>query len=54
MDKAGIRFSGSRYINIEFDPETKKAIITAIIDNTTIAGTVTLTAAKAAKIMGGK
>ncbi len=50
MDRAGIRFAGSRYINIEFDPETKKAIIKAIIDDTTIAGTVTLTAAKAAKM----
>ena len=53
MDKAGIRFTGSRYIDIEFDPETKKAIIKAIIDDTTIAGAVTLTAAKAAK-MGDK
>lgn len=53
MDKAGIRFTGSRYIDIEFDPETKKAIIKAIVDDTTIAGTVTLTAAKAAK-MGEK
>ena len=50
MDKAGIRFPGSRYIDIEFDPETKKAIIKAIIDDTTIAGTVKLTAAKAAKM----
>ncbi len=53
MDKAGIRFTGSRYIDIEFDPETKKATIKAILDNTTVAGTVTLTAAKAAK-MGEK
>lgn len=53
MDKAGIRFTGSRYIDIEFDPETKKAIIKATIDDTIIAGTVTLTAAKAAK-MGDK
>ena len=50
MDKAGIRFTGSRYINIEFDPETKKATIKAIIDDTAVAGTVTLTAAKAAKM----
>lgn len=54
MDKAGIRFSGSRYIDIEFDPETKKATIKAIINDSSIAGTVTLTAAKATKIMGGK
>lgn len=53
MDKAAIRFSGSRYIDIEFDPTTKKATIKAILDNTTVAGTVTLTAAKAAK-MGEK
>ena len=50
MDKAAIRFTGSRYIDIEFDPETKKATIKAIIDDTTIAGSVTLTAAKAAKM----
>ncbi len=53
MDRAGVRFSRSRYINIELDPETKKATITAVLDDTTIAGTVTLTAAKAAK-MGNK
>ena len=50
MDKVGVRFSGDRYVNVELDPETKKAIIKAIIDDTTIAGTVTLTAAKAAKM----
>lgn len=50
MYKAGIRFSGSRSMCVEFDPETKKAVIKAIIDDTTIAGTVTLTAAKAAKM----
>lgn len=50
MDKVGVRFSGSRYLNIEFDPSTKKATITAEIDGTTVAGTVTLTAAKAAKM----
>ena len=54
MDRAGIRFSGSKYINIELDPETKKVTIIAEIDGTAVAGTVTLTAAKAAKIMGGK
>lgn len=53
MDKVGVRFSGSRYINLELDPETKKATITAVIDDTAVAGTVTLTAAKAAK-MGEK
>ncbi len=53
MDKVGVRFSSDRYINVELDPETKKATITAIIDGTAIAGTVTLTAAKAAK-MGDK
>lgn len=53
MDKAGIRFTGSRYINIEFDPETKKATIKAVIDDIIVAGMVTLTAAKAAK-MGEK
>ena len=50
MDKVGVRFSGSRYINVELDPETKKATITAVLDDTTVAGTVTLTAAKAAKM----
>ena len=50
MDRAGIRFSGSRYINIEFDPENNKATIIAVIDGETIAGNVTLTAAKAAKM----
>lgn len=54
MDRAGIRFSESRYINIEFDPENNKATIVAIINDTAIAGTVTLTAAKAAKMMGDK
>ena len=53
MDRAAIRFSGSRYINIEFNPENNKAIIIAVIDGETIAGNVTLTAAKAAK-MGSK
>lgn len=50
MDKVGVRFSGSRYINVELDPETKKATITAVLDDTIVAGTVTLTAAKAAKM----
>lgn len=50
MDRVGVRFSGSRYINVELDPETKKATITAVIDGTAVAGTVTLTAAKAAKM----
>lgn len=50
MDKAAIRFTGSRYINIEFDPENNKATIIAVIDGETIAGNVTLTAAKAAKM----
>jgi len=50
MDKVGVRFSGDRYINVELDPETKKVTITAVIDNTAVAGTVTLTAAKAAKM----
>ena len=50
MDKVGVRFNGSRYINVELDPETKKATITAVLDDTTVAGTVTLTAAKAAKM----
>lgn len=53
MDKAGVRFSNSRYINFELDPETNKVTITAVIDDTAVAGTVTLTAAKAAK-MGDK
>ena len=50
MDKVGVRFAGDKYINVEFDPETKKATITAVIDGTAVAGTVTLTAAKAAKM----
>ena len=50
MDKVGVRFSGSRYINVELDPVTKKATITAVLNDTTVAGTVTLTAAKAAKM----
>lgn len=49
MDKASVRFSNSKYINFELDPATKKVTITAVIDDTTIAGTVTLTA-KAAKM----
>lgn len=53
MDKAGVRFSNSKYINFELDPETKKVTITAVIDDTAVAGTVTLTAAKAAR-MGEK
>ncbi len=50
MDKACIRFASDRYINIELDPKTKKATIVAIIGETTVAGNVTLTAAKAAKM----
>ena len=50
MDKAGIRFTGDRYINIELDPETNKATIIATLGDTTVAGSVTLTAAKAAKM----
>lgn len=50
MDKAGVRFSNSKYINFELDPTTKKVTITAVLDDTTVAGTVTLTAAKAAKM----
>lgn len=50
MDRVGVRFSGSKYINVELDPETKKATITAVLDDTTVTGTVTLTAAKAAKM----
>ena len=50
MDHAGVRFSGSRYFNIEFNPENNKATIVAVINDTTVAGTVTLTAAKAAKM----
>lgn len=50
MDKVGVRFSGDRYVNVELDPETKKATITAVLDGTAVAGTVTLTAAKAAKM----
>lgn len=53
MDKAGVRFSNSKYLNFELDPNTKKVTITAVLDDTTVAGTVTLTAAKAAK-MGDK
>lgn len=53
MDKAGVRFSNSKYINFELDPATKKVTITAVIDDTAVAGTVTLTATKAAK-MGEK
>lgn len=53
MDKAVVRFSNSKYINFELDPTTKKVTITAVIDDTAVAGTVTLTAAKAAK-MGDK
>lgn len=54
MNKTGIRFSGSEYLYIELDPETKKVTITAEINGTAVAGTTTLTAAKAAKLMGGK
>ena len=50
MDRAGIRFSNSEYLNFELDPETKKVTIIAVIDGTAVAGTVTLTAAKAAKM----
>lgn len=50
MDRVGVRFSGSKYINVELDPETKKVTIIADIDGTTVAGTVTLTAGKAAKM----
>lgn len=50
MDRVGVRFSGSKYINVELDPETNKATITAVLNDTTVAGTVTLTAAKAAKM----
>lgn len=50
MVKAGVRFSNSEYIYFELDPTTKKVTITAVIDDTTVAGEVTLTAAKAAKI----
>lgn len=50
MDKAGVRFSNSEYLSFELDPETKKVTITAVIDGTAVAGTVTLTAAKAAKM----
>lgn len=53
MVKAGVKFSNSEYLYFELDPETKKVTITAVIDNTAVAGTVTLTAAKAAK-MGEK
>ena len=53
MDKAGVRFSNTEYLNFELDPATKKVTITAVINDTTVAGTVTLTAAKAAK-MGEK
>ena len=53
MNNAGVRFSNSEYIYFELDPETKKVTITAVIDDTAVAGTVTLTAAKAAK-MGEK
>ena len=53
MDKAGVRFSNSEYLNFELDPATKKVTITAVINDTAVAGTVTLTAAKAAK-MGDK
>ena len=50
MDRAGVRFSNSEYLYFELDPATKKVTITAVIDDTAIAGTVTLTAAKAAKM----
>lgn len=50
MDRAGIRFSGDRYINIELNPETNKVTIIATLGDTTVAGNVTLTAAKAAKM----
>lgn len=53
MDKTGIRFSNSEYLYFELDPTTKKVTISAVIDDTAVAGTVTLTAAKAAK-MGEK
>lgn len=54
MDKVGVRLAGGRYINIELDPDTKKVNIIAVIDGRTVAGTVTLTAAKAAKMEGSK
>ena len=50
MDKAGIRFAGDRYINIELYPATNKATIIANLGDTTVAGSVTLTATKAAKM----
>lgn len=50
MDKIGVRFAGDRYINVELDPDTKKATVTATFGETTVAGTVTLTAAKAARM----
>ena len=50
MDRAGIRFTNERYINIEFDPDNNKATIMAVINGEAIAGSVTLTAAKAAKM----
>ena len=53
MDKTGIRFTNSEYLYFELDPTTKKVTISAVIDDTAVAGTVTLTAAKAAK-MGEK
>lgn len=53
MDKAGVRFSNSEYLYFELNPETKKITITAVINDTAVAGTVTLTAAKAVK-MGDK
>lgn len=54
MDKVGIRFSESKYIYMELDPETNKVTITAEINGTAVAGTTTLTAAKAAKIKGDR
>ena len=50
MDKACVRFSGSRYVNIEMNPDNKQVVITAEINGTKVAGSVTLTAAKAAKM----
>lgn len=50
MDNASIRFSNSKCINFELDPTTKKVTITAVLDDTIVAGAVTLKAIKAAKM----
>lgn len=49
MDKACVRFSNSKYLDLELDPKTNKVTINAVLNNTKVTGAVTLKAAKATK-----